>query len=211
MPKTTISDLVREVGKIGINLAIIVLLSCAVGLAQHAKKEALDSLQIGSPNAEIRIEVFNDYQCGSCARFDKILRKVGRKYPKEMLIIFRNFPLGIPAHKNSYEAAIAVEAAGMQGKFQGMMQLIYLNTSLWGQSEHPEKIFRRFAKRLGLGREKFAVDYNGIVVRARVDRDIARAKLLKLDHTPAVFWNDRLLAVSEADEIEALIKKSIKE
>lgn len=179
--------------------------------AQEIRPGAPSPLQIGVVGAKLRIEIFNDYQCLACAHFDDTIVAIHRKYPKDVLVVFRNFPLSIPAHKNNYEAAIAVEAAGMQGKFREMMGLVYKNILKWSDLENPEKSFRRYARQAGLDLDKFSSDYHGIVVRARIDSDLAKAKSLKLNSTPTVFLNDRQLSFAESGELEALIEQSIKE
>ncbi len=84
----------------------------------------------GNPGAKVRIEVFNDYQCPSCAAFDEKLDDVLEKYPNDVLVVFRIFPL-VMLHKRATAAAKAVEAAGLQGKFREMMRLIYKNQGKW--------------------------------------------------------------------------------
>jgi protein-disulfide isomerase len=79
--------------------------------AQDGTPGANPPLQTGNLSALTKIEVFNDYQCGACVRFNAVLKKVEKAHRGKVLITFRNFPLSIPSHNNNYPAARAVEAA----------------------------------------------------------------------------------------------------
>ncbi len=179
-------------------------------VAQEIDPGANPALQRGSGTARIRIEVFNDYQCGSCVPFNSILKKVEKDHKGKVLVIFRNFPLGIPAYNNSYAAARAVEAAGKQSKFSEMMDMVYKGQSKWSILDAPETVFYMYAKTIGLNLPKFNRDYNGYLVAARIDKDLARARSLKLDSTPSVFLNDKLLTFLEAQDLDRLISESSK-
>ncbi|HEX9963234.1 MAG TPA: thioredoxin domain-containing protein, partial [Pyrinomonadaceae bacterium] len=108
---------------------LVLIFTLSFGLfsfGQETKEGANPAWQKGNSGARVKIEVFNDYQCPTCAAFDQNLDDILRKYPNEVLIIFRNFPL-TGTHRNAMAAAKAVEAAGKQGKFWEMMRLVYKN------------------------------------------------------------------------------------
>jgi len=167
-------------------------------------------MQRGNGTAQIKIEVFNDYQCGSCVPFNSILKKVEKNHRGKILVVFRNFPLALPTHNNNYAAARAVEAAGKQKKFSEMMDLVDEGQSKWSILDAPESVFYSYAKTLGLNLPQFKRDYNGYLVASRIDKDLARARSLKLNSTPSVFLNDKLLTFIEAQDLDRLISESSK-
>src|SRR6185369_13495108 len=79
---------------------------------------------LGSPNAPARLEEFGDYQCPPCGLFHPILVQMRKEFGDKLEITFREFPLA-PAHQHAIAAASAAEAAGLQGKFWEMHDLLY--------------------------------------------------------------------------------------
>ncbi|MGB7069603.1 MAG: thioredoxin domain-containing protein, partial [Pyrinomonadaceae bacterium] len=80
---------------------------------------------LGSPTASVTVEEFADFQCGGCAAIHPTLKEVQALYGSKIKLIFRNFPL--PMHDKSTDAAVASEAAGMQGKFWDMQNQLFTN------------------------------------------------------------------------------------
>lgn len=159
-----------------------------------------------SQNAKVTIEVFNDYECPPCAIFNEKLQIVERKFPDDLQIIIRHFPL-VNIHKQAMLAAQAVEAAGMQGKFREMSDLILKKQQKWKSEESPQDSFVDYAKKLRLNIQTFKSDLESQQAKDRIDADVERGKSLNLKGTPTVFLNDKELGFPELDELETLIKK----
>jgi protein-disulfide isomerase len=191
------------------SVLILTLSFSLFSFAQETFEGAKPAWQKGNPNAKVAIEVFNDYQCPMCAVFDKNLTDILRKYPNEVLIVFRNFPLTM-IHPKAMSAAKVVEAAGIQGKFREMMQLIYRQQKKWSESKTAEKDFIRFAKKLDLNIEKFKSDLESQAVSDRIKADTERAGFLQLTYTPTVFINSIKLDVAEFEKLEAIIEKQLR-
>lgn len=159
-----------------------------------------------SQNAKVTIEVFNDYECPPCAIFNEKLQIVERKFPDDLQIIIRHFPL-VNIHKQAMLEAQAVEAAGMQGKFREMSDLILEKQQKWKSEESPQDSFVDYAKKLRLNIQTFKSDLESQQAKDRIDADVERGKSLNLKGTPTVFLNDKELGFPELDELETLIKK----
>lgn len=80
---------------------------------------------LGSPNATVTVEEFADFQCPTCGMMHPKMKELTSIYGSRIKFIFRNYPLQIPAHDKAYEAAVAAEAAGLQGKFWDMQNLLF--------------------------------------------------------------------------------------
>jgi protein-disulfide isomerase len=186
---------------------IIYLLFALNTFAQEEKPGASSPLQKGTPNAEFTIEVFNDYQCPSCAAFNEKLKQIEAKYPEKILIIYRNFPL-TGVHPNAVVAAKAVEAAGKQGKFSEMLDLIYQKQNKWSKKTSAEESFIRYAEKLNLDVETFKQDFQSQEILERINLDIERARSLGLTYTPFVLLNGKELPFDEAQDIEEIISKN---
>jgi len=188
-------------------LSVIVVLAFSLMpiFAQEVQPGAKVPLSRGPAAAPIDIEVFYDFQCPSCIVVHEQLKNLEKKYKGQVRITIRHFPLSI--HDKSYDAAIAVEAAGLQGKFWEMTGVLYREQKRWSVSRDYLKLFGKYAKELGLDIGKFEEDCGRIVIPARIDLDIARARSLKLMSVPSVFLNGKLLSYPNAIDLDRFISE----
>lgn len=166
-----------------------------------ARREALPGAQPphvkGRQSAPVVLEEFGDYQCPPCGIMHPVLKKIGEDYGDRVAIIFRNFPLQ-KIHKNAFSASRAAEAAGMQGKFWEMNNLIYTNQKEWSESQEPRPLFENYARQLGLDMDKFKADADKPETAARIIADFQRGDALGVTGTPSIFLNGRQLPVESA-------------
>jgi protein-disulfide isomerase len=165
---------------------------------KNAPAGAEPSWSKGALNAPVTIEEFADFACPQCALKTPIIQEARGAYGDKVRVIFRHFPLNIPAHKNADAAALATEAAGSQGKFWEMENLLFKNQSSWSPpTVNPRPLFEEYAKQIGLDVAKFSDEMVGMGARSRVDKDLQRGRALNVSSTPSVYINNRLLDISE--------------
>ena len=156
---------------------------------------------IGSPAAKVTIEEFADFQCPSCAVAHPVLKDVQAAFAgnNNVRFVFRHFPLTI--HDKSYDAAVAVEAAGMQGqpKFCAMMDQLMSNQTAWANNPNYRELWRQYAEKIGLDVTKWQDDMAGMASKGRVDLDIQRARAIGVGSTPSVYINGRLIPFSDVN------------
>lgn len=145
----------------------------------------------GLPNAPVVIEEFADFQCPTCASMHPKVQELLAAYGSRIKVIFRQFPL--QGHQWSYDAACATEAAGMQGKFWDMQNMIFTNQQNWASSNDARKIFTDYARTLGLDVTKFSDDMIGMVAKNRVDADLQRGRAVNVASTPSFYINNQPL------------------
>ena len=147
--------------------------------------------QSGSQTASVTLEEFADFQCPQCAAEFPILSEIKSTYASRIRFIYRNFPLNIPAHDKSYDAAVAAEAAGMQNanKFWEMQNLLFTNQKLWTADPNFKQTWKDYAQKIGLDIPKWENDMAGIAAKSRVDADLARGKGLGVNSTPTLYIN----------------------
>ncbi|PYI72902.1 MAG: hypothetical protein DMF02_02430, partial [Verrucomicrobia bacterium] len=88
-----------------------------------AGKSDTESVHIrGNPDAPVTLEEFADFQCPPCGIFAAFGEELLKEYDSRLRIVFRNFPLA--AHEHAREAALVAEAAGFQGKFWEMHDVL---------------------------------------------------------------------------------------
>ena len=154
-----------------------------------AGKSDTESVHVrGNPDAPVTLEEFADFQCPPCGIFASFEEELLREYDSRLRIVFRNFPL--PAHEHAREAAVAAEAAGFQGKFWEMHDVLYREQAVWSKAPSPRELFESYAGTIGLDVDQFKKDIDSEKVRERVDSDHARGDSLGVKLTPTLFINN---------------------
>jgi len=137
----------------------------------------------GNKEANIVIVDYSDFQCPACAYTAlKLLPEIEDYYQGKIKIVFRHFPLSY--HKISYQGSLAAEAAGKQGKFWVMHDMIFEN-----QNTLDKNAFNLFAKKIGLDYKKFKSDMKSEEIKNKVNKDIESGEELKIRATPTLFIN----------------------
>lgn len=139
----------------------------------------------GNVDAPIAIVVFDDFQCPYCARLAPVLKQVQANNPQTVKLVFKQFPLNM--HQFARPAALAAAAAGKQGKFWEMHDLLFANYNKLSEQE-----IIGFAGQLGLDLEKFNQDRNGQELQVALQQDLQQGQQLGIRGTPAVFVNGRI-------------------
>jgi protein-disulfide isomerase len=148
----------------------------------------------GGANAQVVLEEFGDFQCRPCGDLSPILEKIEQDYGAQLRVIFRQLPLAM--HRHALAAARASEAAGLQGRFWEMHDLLYHERFNWPAAPDVRGSLNDYAKKLGLDVERFKKDMDGEEVKARILADQQRAISLRVDRTPVLFINDRAVPVT---------------
>jgi protein-disulfide isomerase len=162
----------------------------------------------GSDSAPVVVEEFADFQCPTCALVYPRMNEVNSKFGSKIKFIYRNYPL-TNLHRNSYDAAVAAEAAGMQGKFWEMQNLLFSNQAQWSNTSEARRMFEGYADKIGLDVEKYKNDVLGFAAKGRVDEDMRRARALNLTGTPTILVNGRPVNSFEVAEISRVIQSEI--
>jgi protein-disulfide isomerase len=174
-------------------------------------KADAESLHILGPvKAPVTLEEFGDYQCPPCGRLAEPLNKLEKEFSPHLRFIFRNFPLSEHAHAR--EAAIAAEAAGLQGKFWEMHDLLYREQDVWSHSTDVQNLFESYAGLLGLDVQRFKKDMSGGQAEGRVIADQSEGTSLGIKNTPTLFLNNRQVEPTSMapDLLRAAVESAIK-
>ena len=109
------------------------------------------------------------------------------KYPREVKVVLKNYPLQI--HAFAKKAALGALAASRQGKFVELKDKLFANQ----QSLNDAKI-REIAQETGLNMGQFERDFKDPHLESVVDRDMRQGNQAGVNSTPTVFVNGRLLS-----------------
>jgi len=164
----------------------------------NAPAGAQPANMLGTPTATVTVEEFADYQCPTCATVHTKMKEINSLYSGRIKFIYRSYPL-TQIHKNAYDAAVAAEAAGMQGKYWAMQDQLFTNQQAWANSAEARKTFDQYAGKIGLDVAKFQNDMVGLPAKTRVDADLNRGKGLAISGTPTVFINGNRLAFEQME------------
>lgn len=164
----------------------------------------------GNSEAPVTLEEFGDFECPSCKNLATFLEQVVKEYEPRVRVIFRNFPLAM--HQHSRDAALAAEAAGLQGRFWEMHDMLFREQPVWSSSNYPSMLFDSYAETLGLDMGQFRNDLKSDKVRERLDSDQARAKSLGVEVAPTLFIDKHQMGMNEAtpEEVHRLIDEAVK-
>lgn len=165
----------------------------------------------GPTSAPVTIEEFGDFQCPPCAMMSALLKQKEEEGKGKVRVVFRHFPLAM--HANGRPAALAAEAAHMQGKFWEMHDLLYKEQQAWAKSPEAANFFNDYAGTLGLDVERFKKDVQNPEVIARVEADHKLGSSRGVTSTPTLFVNNVLLSPDKINPagLEAAIETALQE
>jgi protein-disulfide isomerase len=157
----------------------------------------------GNPDAAVTVIEYGDFQCPSCAAF-----ATGQEAAFEqqyiatgkVRFVYHDFPL--PQHNNAVIAAAAARAAGEQGKFWQMHDLLFARQRAWSTSDKIEPLLGSYAEAIGLDRQAFdqALASQKFVPALEAARQQAGQRGVQA--TPTFDVNGRLV---DASQLEAAI------
>lgn len=144
----------------------------------------------GTSTAKVTLVEYLDFECEACGAFYPITTKLKEEYKDDVRLVVRYFPL--PGHRNSRTAAQAVEAAGKQGKFWEMYNLLFTKQSEWSEQQVANQDqFEKYALEAGVDVEQWKKDVVSDEVKKRVDDSYKEAVSLNLEGTPSFFINGK--------------------
>ena len=210
-------------------LAIIVIVAAFVGANYYRKSiqserqpatadSALvrpDSPTMGAADAPVTIVEFLDPECESCRAFNPTMKKILKEYDGKTRLVVRYLTF----HPNSAVAATYTEAAGEQGKYWQMQELLFQRQTEWGerhgqpaaqQQQNVPALFEKYAMELGLDLEKIDAAVKENRYAAKFERDKKDGQSLGARQTPTVFVNGRKLARLNEADLKSLINEELK-
>ena len=174
-------------------------------------KPPTESVHIrGNSNAPVTLEEFGDFECPSCKSLATFLDQMVKEYHPRVRLIFRNFPL--PMHQHARDAALAAEAAGLQGRYWEMHDMLYREQPVWSSSNDVRTLFISYAETLGLDLHQFKSDMESDKVRGHIEFDQARAKSLGVETAPSLFVGKREMDANDRNPegVRRLVDEAVK-
>ncbi|MEO5318863.1 thioredoxin domain-containing protein [Arthrobacter sp. CC3] len=169
-----------------------------------------DSHRVTSPATEkAQLVEFLDFECEACRAAVPLVEELKKEFGDQVTFVNRYFPL--PSHKNSGQAALAVEAAAQQGKYEQMYAKMFETQPQWGEKQDFQNaLFRTFAEELGLDMEKYDAAMAAEETKERIRKDIADGKALGVSGTPTFFLNGEKLTLNTEAEFRQKLADAVK-
>ncbi len=178
---------------------------------QAKELKASDHIKWSPSKKNILVE-YSDFQCPSCKEAHDFLKTIDASGSADISItekvtfVYRYLPL-YQIHDKANVSAYAAEAAGKQGKFWEMQNILFDNQRTWSVSNDILKeYFIKYAKDLELDIDQFIKDFESQEVRSRVAQDLREAEQMGVNSTPTFFLNGQKVSVNSYTEFKTLLK-----
>lgn len=141
--------------------------------------------QQGNREARVVLVEYGDYECPHCGAAHPVVKKLQHYYGRDMLFVFRNFPLA-EMHPHAMAAAAVAEASALQDKFWPVHDLIF---------ENQENLYRDellgYAYAAGVETEKLLRDIQSAGIKTKIEKDREGGLWSGVNGTPTFFINGR--------------------
>jgi len=124
------------------------------------------------------------------------------KYPEQVKVVHKNFPLR--NHKYARKAAAAALAADKQGKFNEISEQLFKNARTLS-----DKKVEEIVGRLELNQEQFQKDWKDAKIANHINKDMQDGTQAGVRGTPTIFVNGRLLRQRSVEGFRILIEKEL--
>lgn len=176
----------------------------AVAQVVRDDSHVLDDAGEGAP---VLVE-FLDFECEACRAAYPLVEQIRQEHAGELTFVVRYFP--IPSHANAMNAAVAVEAAAQQGRFEDMYARMYQTQAEWGEQQDSQAaLFRQFAQDLGLDMDAYDSAVADPATQARVEQDQQDGISLGVQGTPTFFLDGELMQPESAEDFQAQIDAAV--
>ena len=137
---------------------------------------------LGDPKAPVVVTVYSDFECPFCARVLDPLGRVMEEFRGKVRLSFKHFPLKM--HEQAPLAHEAALAAGEQGKFWQMHDVLFANQNALGRAS-----LLKHAAALNLDMDRFREALDSRKYRSKVEDDLTEGVRLRVSGTPTIFVN----------------------
>jgi protein-disulfide isomerase len=147
----------------------------------------------GAAKPVVTLVEWADFECPFCGVAAPLLKGIVEKYPEQVQLVFKHYPLS--AHQHAETAARAAVAAQRQGKFWPVQQALFENQ----KAGLDESNILKLAREAGLDMKEFEADIASEATADSVARDRKQADALGLEGTPMIYINGRHFSLEQFD------------
>jgi len=164
-----------------------------------------DHLRGSLPRAAVVLVEYGDYECPACAAAQPVVDQLSAMLGDQLCTVWRHFPL-TQVHLQAQRAAEAAEAAGAQGSFWPMHELLFARQPMFDEASLGE-----YAAELELDVARFTSELLTGVHEPRVRSDFLGGVRSGVNGTPTFFINGaRYDGPYRVDAMLAALKATIR-
>ncbi len=126
-------------------------------------------------------------------------------YPNDVNFVYKQFPLPATMHPNALPSSKAAVAAGKQGKFWEMHDIIFKNNRELSYDK-----LKEYAGQVGLDVARWEKDFNSPDVQQAIDKELADGRAADVQGTPTFFVNGKRVANRSLDGFKQMIDDALK-
>lgn len=191
----------------------IVLIAASVWYSNYVGVQANDGVSfephvLGNPDAGVVLVEYSDFQCPACAQFAPAVKQVLDNYGDQIRFEYKHFPL-VSIHPFAVPAARAAEAAGQQGEFFAMHDLLFENQSTWSNSSNPNVFFNQYAEEIGLDMDLFKQHMRASLITDKINNEFAEARERGFTGTPTFTLDGERMSFNTFEEFTLQIEEAI--
>lgn len=162
----------------------------------------------GNAESKIILIEYSDFQCPACGAYYPLVEKLLQERGENFQFVYRHFPLS--QHASAKNAAYAAEAAGSQGEFWEMHNLIFKQQQEWSNISvmGAIKMFLNYAVSLNLNIEQFEKDRKSQEVKEKVEKDYKSGIRAGVNATPTFFLNGKKIQPRNYGEFANFIQQA---
>jgi len=173
------------------------------------ERPMVDGRSLGNPNAPVKIDVYEDFQCPSCQNYsENIEPKVVETYVAsgDVYYTFRHFPFldNGTVRKESDQAANASMCAAEQERFWDYHDILFANWNGENQNAFSDKRLVAFAESLALDMDAFNKCFQANTYLGEIESDLAAGRMKGVQGTPSVFVNGEHLTPGYVPSFEQI-------
>ncbi len=164
----------------------------------------------GLKDSKITLVEYGDFQCPACKSYYPLIGQLKQTYGDRVAFQFRHYPL-TQIHPNAFIGSRAAEAAGKQGKFFEMHDLLYENQETWSTSSNPTTVLEGYAQQLGLNLDQFKTDSAASETAGIINADMKAGQSAGVNSTPTFVLNGKKIDKNpqSVEEFNKLIDEAI--
>jgi len=163
----------------------------------------------GAPGGKVTVIEYSDFQCPACAAMAPVLDRLAQNHPRDVRLIYKNFPL-TQIHRWADTAARAGECAYDQDRFWEFHDLLFGSQAEWAGDPAARTRFQDFAGRLKMDRTAFDRCIDSESTRLAVESDSGEGRLLNIHGTPTFFINGkRFVGIWKIEELEKAVRDAL--
>ena len=181
-------------------VTLLIVLGCVLAIVagqrilhryrSNIKQNSIQAKAKGNPQAKLKIIEYIDLECPACAQGAGILNEYFKKYPNQMYVELKYFPLS--GHRWSMPSARYAECAARQNKFWPFLDVLLKQQSFWSALNDPNPAFRQIAQEAGLNTFQLDLCLGDKYLEEAITTDKSIGTAMGIQSTPTYFINDKM-------------------